>query len=270
VNSLARENSLIDPFRSLNPEKIDFTFIPNIQENTNRSRLDFFLISEHLIDKCKNSLIGSSLTSKLFDHKPVMLDFKKRIKKQRDKIKDTILKDELLGYHVHATVFDSYVNHAVINENFTLMQKINLQTQIGLIMTKLLEIQNLKLNAILENTDNLPEFELLINAKKNIVINLCADLPQLFVIENLSLDCSAENFLEVLVMQIKSTCLSFQSFYFRSLNMKKDQLKTSLTALKNSYHANQQEIRNKENLLANIVDQELKDELSLLKNFIKI
>ena len=53
INALARGLSLTDPYRFFNPEKREFTFIPNILNNLNRSRLDFFLISETLIPDCK-------------------------------------------------------------------------------------------------------------------------------------------------------------------------------------------------------------------------
>ena len=105
IRVLCNENHLVEPFRNLNPDKTDFTYIPNAQNNTNRSRIDFFLISNVLINKCKNSYISNSLLSNLFDHKAVYLDFKKKVKKSKDKIKDTILKNELLQHHVKACVW---------------------------------------------------------------------------------------------------------------------------------------------------------------------
>ncbi len=68
IAAMARSLNLTDPYRFFNPEKRDFTFIPNILNNRNRSRLDFFLISEDLIPDCKNATIPHALSSKLLDH----------------------------------------------------------------------------------------------------------------------------------------------------------------------------------------------------------
>jgi exonuclease III len=53
IAAIASSLNLVDPYRFFNPEKRDFTFIPNIRNNRNRSRLDFFLISDNLIKDCK-------------------------------------------------------------------------------------------------------------------------------------------------------------------------------------------------------------------------
>jgi exonuclease III len=72
--------------RFFNPEKREFTFIPNILNNLNRSRLDFFLISENIVNDCKSSTIPHSLSSKLLDHKPITLSFKSELKGNLQKI----------------------------------------------------------------------------------------------------------------------------------------------------------------------------------------
>ncbi len=115
IRNLCRKFKMIEPFRTLNPRKTDFTFIPNIAANTNRSRLDFFIMSELLLPKCKNSTISQALASTMFDHKRVFLDFKKKLRPCRDKIKDTILKDPLLELYIKAHTFDCYINHATVN-----------------------------------------------------------------------------------------------------------------------------------------------------------
>jgi hypothetical protein len=138
---------------------------------------------------------------------------------------------------------------------------------VGTLFGKLKEIQSFHIDAITQNTDHLPEFENLLNAKKNVAKNLIENLPPLEFFESLPLSCSSDHFFEVYVMQIKTTALSYQSFHFRMMNMKKDQLKKSISTLKQNFHFNQVEIAIKESTLANIVEQELKDELSLLKNF---
>ena len=60
------------------PTKRDFTYIPAILQNTNRSRLDFFCISKTLINKVGNCTIDGALSSTVFDHKGILLDFRKK------------------------------------------------------------------------------------------------------------------------------------------------------------------------------------------------
>ena len=267
IKKIAGENGLVEPFRTLNPEKIDFSFIPNINTNINRSRIDFFLISQTVMEKCKNSYVSPSLLSEDFDHKAVLLDFRKKVFKTKDKIKDTILKSDILNKLVHANALDCYLNHLTINENFTYEMKTNFQQEVGHLFSKIKELKDFQMRSILENTDHLIEFKNLETAKLNIIENLFASLPNLAIFENMPIDCTYDVFFEILVMQIKSTALSFQSFYYKLSNVKKDQLRKKLKQLKISFHIHQNEIRLLESELANIEENELKDELKLLKNF---
>ena len=267
LNRLARNNNLTEPYRTLNPDLIDFTFIPNIRENINRSRLDFFLISESLIGKCKNSSISSSLISKLFDHKAVSVNFRKNFKRQKDKIKDTILKCPELTHLIYASAIDCYISHSVTTVLFNATHKIEMQQKLGEIFLKLSELQKFELSSITEGSDHLPEFSNLLAAKHEIINNLISNLPNLEFFQSLTLSCRNDTFFEVLSMKIKAAALSFQSFYYKKFNMKKDQLKCKIRDLKTNYNRNQNEIRLQEGILANIEEQELREELALLKNF---
>ena len=66
LKKLCNKLKLTDPYRVFYPTKCDFTYIPAILQNTNRSRLDFFCISKALINKVGNCTI---------DHKGILLDF---------------------------------------------------------------------------------------------------------------------------------------------------------------------------------------------------
>ena len=69
IFQMARNLSITDPFRFLYPQRKEFTYVPNIAANRNRSRLDFFLISENIIGECRTVTIPPHLSSKTFDHK---------------------------------------------------------------------------------------------------------------------------------------------------------------------------------------------------------
>ncbi len=124
LNAIARSLSLTDPYRYLYPIRREYTFIPNIIGNRNRSRLDFFLVSENIIHDCKTVSIPHNLASKTFDHKNVEICFQHGSKKPNQTIKDTILKDPLLEVTMRAHAFDCYNNHAMFSETYTPKSKI--------------------------------------------------------------------------------------------------------------------------------------------------
>ena len=86
IPSLNRSNALLnmslalnltDPFRIFYPLRKEFTFVPTSVHQTNRSRLDFFLISQNLTPQCNNCTIPHTTLSTDFDHKQIRLMFKK-------------------------------------------------------------------------------------------------------------------------------------------------------------------------------------------------
>ena len=62
----------IDPFRSLYPDKRDYSYTPFNKNMKNRSRLDYFLTSPNLQNHV-DSITQEPLLSKLFDHKSILL-----------------------------------------------------------------------------------------------------------------------------------------------------------------------------------------------------
>jgi hypothetical protein len=103
----------VDPYRVLHPDKIEFTFCPRSDANKNRSRLDFFIISDCLLDILTGCDIAGNLQNKLFDHKAVNMNFNDRQK--NDRIRPTIsnkdLDDDLIEFVGKTVVIESYVIH---------------------------------------------------------------------------------------------------------------------------------------------------------------
>ncbi len=93
LNQLCEAGGLLDPYRYFYPDTREFTFIPFSENATNRSRLDFFLMSETLTTQCINYRIPNYLSSMLFDHKQVTLFFRRDNPYKKQTINDTILRD---------------------------------------------------------------------------------------------------------------------------------------------------------------------------------
>jgi exonuclease III len=66
LNQLCDELDLIDPFRLLHYNKIDFTYAPRSAALVNKSRIDFFLISGSLSRAVNSCNISPALQNKLF------------------------------------------------------------------------------------------------------------------------------------------------------------------------------------------------------------
>ncbi len=71
LNRLCTLKNLKDPYRYLYPDLKEFTYVPFAMDAVNRSRLDFFIVSDSILSKCVNCRIPHSLNSMLFDHKAV-------------------------------------------------------------------------------------------------------------------------------------------------------------------------------------------------------
>jgi hypothetical protein len=115
LEELCNRFDLSDPFRFLYPDKLEFTYVPRTQYATNKSRLDFFLVSESLLDNISDCVVAPSIQSKLFDHKAVELSFNKPVPvgKKTHAISNKELDDDLLEYLVVATLCETYLIHSL-------------------------------------------------------------------------------------------------------------------------------------------------------------
>ena len=104
---ICAELNLCDPYRIFHPTRREYTFIPSAIGMLNRSRLDFFVISEGIVNKISNCMIPHSLTSTVFDHKPIFMSTNSKKFPNKQQINDVILDDPDLLYHIKISVFDS-------------------------------------------------------------------------------------------------------------------------------------------------------------------
>jgi exonuclease III len=111
LNQLCRDFFLCDPFRALHPSDRDFTFTPQ-GERRNRSRIDFFVVGEELINIVSKCFISMALTTTLFDHKSVHLDFKNEKSRSKMYINRTIITNTRTADIVAAAAADTYLHHA--------------------------------------------------------------------------------------------------------------------------------------------------------------
>jgi len=273
ILEMCRDLELVEPYRTKYPNKREYTFVPSGHDDNNRSRIDFFLISKKLYNPDINIVIPNSLTSMLFDHKPVTLTLKKRKYVPRNIIKDTILNNPDLDSYVKCAVFECYLLHyeavpgpihgpAAVGGDAQIDAHI---ASIGRIMELLNDVKNLELEMALNGFNLL--HDLSIAGKRAEIRLIFEDLPDLEFFENLNNHYEPEIFFQTLVSCIKNNVLSHQSNIFKLRTEKKKLLSSNISELKQNFIQNSDEILRKERQLTAVVECELKDELMHYKKF---
>jgi hypothetical protein len=128
---MARDARLVDPYRHLYPDNREYTYIPFAAGAMNRSRLDFFLISDSICDVLIDCKIPHSLTSSLFDHKQVTVVLKRHNPYKKQTVNDAILTDPDLVEIVNIASLECYINHLSPSETMSDIEIDNLRLTIG-------------------------------------------------------------------------------------------------------------------------------------------
>jgi hypothetical protein len=240
IKEMAVELDLIEPYRATNPNKREYTYIPSALNNVNRSRIDFFLISSELLEKVTYCEIPHSLSTTLFDHKSIFLSLGKCKKPVRPVIKDMVLKDKDLQFHVQAGIIETYLHHSAVTPVFSENEKQRLLRAIGNIMRNLQAINKLELNMATNGRND--RDEILLAGHRGEVRLLFDDMPELTFFENLDKTCSDDIFFEILANSIRNNTLSHQSTTFTVKNARKQLLTNLISDLKRQFNENSNEI----------------------------
>ena len=265
LREICTELNLTDPYRTFYPTRREYTYIPSALGLTNRSRLDFFIISESVLNKTVNCSVPHSLTSTVFDHKPVFLTTKRKKIIHKQSINDIILDDPDLNFHVTITVYETYIHHTLLNEKLNEDRKNEILHAIGQILALLQRIRSYVARTIDNNLNNLGVMET--EGLRAEVRELIDNLPGLPFFENLDLTCNKATFFEVLSSSVKNITLGHQAWIFKIRNKLKTTLTRHIKNLKQDFNNNTVEILALERRLSSIIEAELRTELLKIKNF---
>jgi len=117
LHLMCNNYNLIDPFRILYPEKRDYSYQPFGTLRNNRSRLDFFCISENLLPFILKTDISSSVSCALFDHKSISLTLgTQKIGQNQSTLSNRYLGEPIYGMVVKSTAISTYL-HAIDTSN---------------------------------------------------------------------------------------------------------------------------------------------------------
>jgi exonuclease III len=262
IRDISYECKLTDPFRALWPEEKDFTYIPRTGAR-NRSRLDFFLVSDSILNCVSKCIISDSLLSNLFDHKPISLTLGASDLNPSNSIYNSTINHSKFTDIVTISITDTYLNHAVPESANLQVFKQNTGNCINLIR----DLNNLEFTIQSSSDDPDPA---LVAEKEALQLNFdtaMRQLPGIDVLTDLNLSADPDTFFEILTMNLKNDLLSFQGFLKKMESCSINILKKELTELKKDYLANSDRISEKERRLTGILDKKLSSKVSSLKIF---
>jgi hypothetical protein len=123
LKKMCADLNLSDPFRVKFPFRREFTYFSKDTTKKNKSRIDFFIISNQLLSKVNKSYIQSHLQNKMFDHRAIFVCFKDppKVIKQPTISRD-LIKDPDIELHVALAVADTYLIHTNALENQELLR----------------------------------------------------------------------------------------------------------------------------------------------------
>ena len=193
LNEWIEEGELVDPFRVLYPEKIEFSFTSFRRvDNIGKNRLDFFLISRELITLVKNVVYEDRL-GRYFDHKEVTLSLGHRQKVRKEQIfKDTV-NDERAKFSGIVAFYDTLNEHKRAPDE-QLREKVGQTEQI------LKDIEKIKLA---ERWDELP-------GKTRELNEIMDTYPNTEELLEGEFSCNFRNLYEVVLMAIKNKLIGIQ------------------------------------------------------------
>jgi exonuclease III len=257
--NLCDEMELTDPFRALHPGARDFTYIPRTGNN-NRSRLDFFLISNLLVPKVSNCSINANLTTKLFDHKAVMLNFdKKNNNNKNQSINMSTINHSRFNAVITATVVETYLQHADADPDQGSLRNI------GRCLELIRHLNNIEMDCATNRSDVI---------RQNIILTFEAELDALIShlpvpeeLNNIELVPDPDIFFEVLTGNIMNALTSFQAWLNKIKSSKRCHIAKQLEELKLNFLNNENLILRLESELNSLAEADLRAKVENLKIF---
>ena len=269
LRNIASDFNLTDPFRVIHPYLNSYTYSPFGRTHKNRSRLDFFVISNSLLPSlldCSNSHMP---TTNLFDHKAVSLflgpvEAKNKNLQKVSKLRNTGLSDPILlhkvsiaAYKSHLYSLDTVYMCEILGSTSTL--KNNMLHSIKLIESLLDDYIVLRTIECERGGSNLLSMQI---SEKNSEILLSFDeLLCLSRLGSLPKNCEPSRFFEVISEQTRVHGIKAQKILSHLNGINKKRLILQIETLGQDFAANGDLIIETERLLGRLVDTELRDKL---------
>ena len=267
VAGLCETFNLTDPYRALHPDQREFTFRPHTRRG-NRSRLDFFLVSDNLLRYLSDCSINPALSTELFDHKAVKMSLNKPNFRTTASINLTTLNHPRLMDVISCTVAETYLQHV---DRDRVAAGVNIEQgllEIGEYHAKIREINDFDLTIACEdNIGRLALLNLEQQGKVRELLLMRETQPTPEELNVLPLSCDDSTFLEVLLGNLKGSIISLQAWQRKVSNTKKGNIIAEINQLRGDFLINSDRICQLEELLNGIVEAEISEKIKSMKLF---
>ena len=254
---------LCDPFRTLYPSKRAFSYSPVGTIRQNRSRLDFFVVSQSLIQNIVDCSISPGLSTKLFDHKSVLLSLGTKInykKKPGPRVGNSFLKENYVIASVNLAAIKCHVHSLELENNL----KNDLLNRCNAMGSNLSEIRKMQENMAIKGVDNVTEiaiagnFALFAEFKNEIENSGISDWPK---------RCNQTVFFEALCEQVFLSAASAQKHCSRMATLKQSRLAEEISLLSANFDENHAAIFSLEKQLNTEKETQIREKLADSKVF---
>jgi exonuclease III len=262
LSDICDEYGLCDPFRATHYTCRDYTFVPRTGAR-NRSRIDFFLVSDSLLFLCNKCFISPSLSTDLFDHKSIELHFNINTRPKVHFINPSIFYHSRFQAVVATASAETYLQHAVRDQ-----ADVDVEAgldHVGRLITKLLQCNDIEFNMAL-NGESVIERRALQDCEEELYL-LVNTLPDPERLSDIVLSCTPDIFLDVLMGNIRNSLISFQAWCSKIKSARTRLITNDLNVLKKNYTVNFLAIQELERQLTNLRDVELSAKLNEIKIF---
>jgi hypothetical protein len=267
IAEMCETHKLTDPFRTLHPDTREFTFRPHTRRG-NRSRLDFFLISDQLLRYLSDCNISNALSTELFDHKSVRLSLNKPKFRPNMSINLTTLNHPRLNDVISCAVTECYLHHA---DPVRAGPDVDIDT--GLLATgeyrsKIRALNKLDLDiAACSNPQATAALILEREGKNRDLEEVRLTQPSPEELATIPLSCEDDVFMEVLLGNLKGAILSLQAWQRKVSNIKKGNIIAEINNLRNDFLIHSDRITELEEELNRIAEGEIRERIKAMKIF---
>jgi exonuclease III len=265
-NEVCNSLGVVEIYRLMYSESVDYTYVPFGSMKKNRSRIDFFVISENLIpyvDRCGSS---EEYCKKYFDHKPVLLTIGKDFKKFPPRINNRVLKHPLIYFVALLTTYEIYIRHLInIRYGVNAESIDNLCNNLDILDWKVCSL--MKYCSPWDWTRDLSAEEV---ANRDILLSEATQIKERLLdleeLARLPRNVNDDEFFEILTEAIKVSVLKLQKDSLIAERRSKTVLSKELRELRKNFNFNYERIVNLENEMSGIMEREIADKVS---NYIK-
>jgi hypothetical protein len=233
-----------------------FTFQPRSVRQLNRSRIDFFLISDSIINFCQDCRVADSLQSSLFDHKAVLINFRKKNTNLRcynsNFVSNKVIKDPDSSLLVDIATKECFL----IYQDLDRVEKERLLTILGTSRQLLRDAGPCYTHYNLSSNDDI------IQANRDQLLNLVNNnlsRQDIQLIPNLQINIDYDLFFEVLINHVRNELVSYQAFLKKFTSKGKRDLINRLVELRKNFNVNFQAIQEVELQLQQISEAEIEN-----------